>query len=243
MSVAPTPPEADPGGDPMSAAPEAAALFHVEPEPAADAATLLGAAEFQARTGLSDTQLADLEAFRSLLFEWNQRMNLVGPSAETTFWGRHVLDSAQLLDHAPGALTYADLGAGAGFPGIVLACLLKGHTGARIHLVESMAKRCRFLEAVVGALNLPAEVHNVRAEDLRLKVDVVTARACAPMIRLLGYAEPYFKQGARALFLKGQDVEAELKEAAKTWRFDASLHPSLSHPQGRIVAMKRVYRV
>lgn len=202
-----------------------------------------GPNDFQARCQASADQMADLTAFHDLLFEWNTRMNLVGPSAKAEFWGRHVLDSAQLLTHVPDALTFADLGTGAGFPGIVLACLLKEKVGAQFHLVESMVKRCRFLSEVVGRLDLPAQVHNVRAEDLKLKVDVVTARACAPLVRLLSYAEPYLKQGAVGLFLKGQDVEVELKDAAKSWRFDATLSPSISHPQGRVVTLKRVSRV
>ncbi|HEY2661734.1 MAG TPA: 16S rRNA (guanine(527)-N(7))-methyltransferase RsmG [Caulobacteraceae bacterium] len=206
-------------------------------------AASFGATEFQAMMGASDAQMADLEQFRVLLFDWNTRMNLVGPSAEAEFWSRHVLDSAQLLTHAPDALSFADLGAGAGFPGIVLACLLKGRDGAEVHLVESMAKRCRFLSEVVRVLDLPAVVHNARAEDLTLRVDVVTARACAPMVRLLGYAQPYLKRGAVGLFLKGQDVEAELAEAAISWSFESHLTPSLSHTQGRIVELKKVSRV
>ena len=208
-----------------------------------DAVPIFGPAEFQRRTGASDAQMADLAAFKALLFDWNSRMNLVGPSAEAEFWSRHVLDSAQILDLAPQALTFADLGAGAGFPGIVLACLLKGRSEAQVHLVESMAKRCRFLSEVVSQLGLPATVHNARAEALKIRVDVVTARACAPMVRLIGYAEPYLKMGAVGLFLKGQDVESELKEAAKSWRFDANLSPSISHTQGRVVALQRVSRV
>ena len=100
-------------------------------------------AGFQAATGASEAQMADLEAFRALLADWNQRMNLVGPSALADFWGRHAYDSAQLLALAPEALTWADLGAGAGFPGVVLAVLLKGRTGVRVQLVESVAKRIR----------------------------------------------------------------------------------------------------
>ena len=124
------------------------------------------AASFQAASGASDAQMADLERFRELLAEWNAVMNLVGPSAMEAFWPRHVWDSAQLLRLEPEAKVWADLGAGAGFPGLVLAIMLKNTPGACVHLVESMAKRCRFLEAVVGTLNLPAEVHNARAEGL-----------------------------------------------------------------------------
>jgi 16S rRNA (guanine527-N7)-methyltransferase len=201
------------------------------------------AAAVQAALGATDAQMADLEAFRALLADWNEKMNLVGPSALAEFWPRHVYDSAQLLALAPQALTWADLGAGAGFPGIVLAILLKGRDGARVHLVESMAKRCRFLSEVVQALELPAQVHNVRAEDLGIRVDIVTARACAPLARLLGYAEPYLKKGATGLFLKGQDIVVELTEAAKYWKFDAELSASSSHPDGRVLQVKGLSRV
>ena len=213
-----------------------------EPQPAVTGEAF-GAAEFQAATGASDSQMADMEGFRVLLGDWNERMNLVGPSAMGEFWLRHALDSAQLLALAPKALIWADLGAGAGFPGLVLAILLKGRRSAHVHLVESMAKRCRFLEAVVEALELPATVHHARAEDLSLKVHVVAARACAPLVKLIGYARPYLRKNVIALFLKGQDVEVELSEATRYWNFEASLIPSLSSPEGRIVQLKRLSRV
>ncbi|HEX4180425.1 MAG TPA: 16S rRNA (guanine(527)-N(7))-methyltransferase RsmG [Caulobacteraceae bacterium] len=198
---------------------------------------------FQAATGANEARMADMRAFFDLLVEWNGRMNLVGPSALGDFWGRHALDSAQLRLIAPEARTWADLGAGAGFPGLVLAILAKGDAGARIHLVESMAKRCRFLQAVVDALSLPVTVHNARAESLTLGVDVVAARACAPMVKLLGYAWPYLRSGATGLFLKGQDVGVELQEAAKSWKFEADLIPSISHTEGRIARLQKVSRV
>lgn len=127
------------------------------------------AVSFQAATGASDAQVADIETYRLLLADWNTRMNLVGPSAMAEFWGRHAFDSAQLLSLAPDAKVWADLGAGAGFPGLILAILLKDDPDGEVHLVESMAKRCRFLEAVIEALDLPAIVHNARAESIGLK--------------------------------------------------------------------------
>jgi 16S rRNA (guanine527-N7)-methyltransferase len=201
------------------------------------------AAEFQAAWGASDAQMADLATYLELLTEWNQVMNLVGPSALAEFWPRHAWDSAQLLRLAPEALVWADLGAGAGCPGLMLAILLKGAPDAKVHLVESMAKRCRFLSEVAQKLDLPVEIHNVRAEDLGIRVDIVTARACAPLPRLLGYAQPYLKRGATGLFLKGQDVGAELIDAAKCWKFEAELSASLSHPDGRILQVKGLSRV
>ncbi|OYW25867.1 MAG: 16S rRNA (guanine(527)-N(7))-methyltransferase RsmG [Caulobacter sp. 12-67-6] len=211
------------------------------PEPVAE--PVLDAAGYQALTGVTDSQLADLARYQDLLAEWNAVMNLVGPATIATYWTRHVLDSSQLLELAPEAKTWADLGAGAGLPGVVLAILLKGTPGAKVHLVESMAKRCRFLTEVVTALDLPAQVHNARAEELNLKVDVVTARACAPMTKLFGFSWPYLHRGALGLFLKGQDVASELSEAEKAWNFDAELRPSQSDPRGRIVQVKRLSRV
>jgi 16S rRNA (guanine527-N7)-methyltransferase len=202
-----------------------------------------GPADLARELGVSPAQLADLDAFRVRLEEMNQVMNLVGPATLPEFWRRHVLDSAQLLKLAPDARTWADLGAGAGFPGVVLAILLKGVPGAKVLLVDSLAKRCRFLSSVVEALELPAEVICARAEDLSRDVEVVTARACAPMPRLLGFARPWLKRDAVALFLKGENVESELQEASKSWKFQAELFPSLSDPKGRVVRLRRLTRV
>ena len=214
----------------------------MQPETVVVEAPVLDAVGYQALTGASDAQMADLTRFQELLAEWNAVMNLVGPLTIDTYWTRHALDSSQLMPLAPEALTWADLGAGAGLPGVVLAILLKGRTEAKVHLIESMTKRCRFLEVVAKDLDLPVEIHNVRAEELKLKVDVVTARACAPMTKLLGFAEPYLHRGALGLFLKGQDVAAELSEASSAWKFASELRPSQSDPRGRIVQVKRLSR-
>ena len=187
-------------------------------------------------------QIADLTRFLDMLTAGNEVMNLVGPASLPDFWYRHAWDSAQLLRLAPNALTWADLGAGAGFPGLVLAIMGKDRPGFHVHLVESMTKRCRFLTQVVEALDLPATVHNTRAENLTLAVDIVTARACAPLHRLFGYARSYLAMGAQGLFLKGQDVVADMTEAARYWEYEADVVPSLSDPGGRIVRVKRLGR-
>jgi hypothetical protein len=139
---------------------------------------------------------------------------------------------------APEAKVWADLGAGAGLPGIVLAILLKDTPGAKVHLVESMAKRCRFLSEVVERPDAAGDGSQRSRRGADLKVEIVTARACAPMTRLLGFSEPYLKRGAVGLFLKGQDVASELEEATKYWKFEAELRPSQSDPRGRIVQVK-----
>jgi len=189
--------------------------------------------------------LDELAQFHAVLAERNEVMNLVGPATVPHYWSRHVLDSAQLLNHAPQALRWADLGAGAGFPGVVLAILLKHMKGASAHvyLVDSLQKRCRFLSEIVQRFDLPATVINERAEKVSVNVDIVTARAMAPMPKLLGFAENFFNTGAEGWFLKGENIEAELSEARKQWRFEADSFTSLSDPRGRVVHIRSVRRV
>lgn len=207
-----------------------------------EAGSGLTAEGFAVLAGATAAQVADLDALKTALTDWNGRMNLVGASTLPDFWSRHAWDSAQLLSFAPEAQVWADLGAGAGFPGLVLGVMLKGRPGARVHLVESMAKRCRFLTEMVTALDLPATVHNARAESLKLSVDIVTARACAPLPRLLGYAKPYFDRGAKGLFLKSADVGVEIDDAHKTWAFRADILPSRSDSRGRVLRIERLVR-
>ena len=199
-------------------------------------------AAFQSRLRCSDETMAELDRFLVLLTEANAVMNLVGPDSLPDFWKRHALDSAQLLDHQPEALTWADLGAGAGFPGVVLAILLKARAGGHVWLIDSLGKRCRFLDQVVEELELPATVINGRAEDQAVKCEVVTARAVAPLEKLLAYAQPYFQRGAQGLFLKGEKAESELIAARQVWHFEAELSPSLSDARGRIVSIRSLRR-
>lgn len=198
--------------------------------------------EFAEEFEASPAQMMALEAYRDHLVEWNANMNLVGSSTLRGFWRRHVLDSAQLLHVEQSAVVWADVGAGAGLPGLVLAILLKGRLGACVHLIESMAKRTRFLELVSQQLDLPVVIHNSRAEDVTLppELEVVTARACAPLPRLLGYTKRFFHSGTKGLFLKGREVESELTEARRSWTFHAELIPSRSDPSGRIVRIERL---
>ena len=204
----------------------------------------MNAEQFQTRTGATPEQMADLDAFRLMLIETNAVMNLVGPDTLPDFWNRHAIDRWQLLSHAPEARTWAAIGAGAGFPGVVLAIFLKRTPGAKIWLIDSLAKRCRFLDQAKAALALDnAVVVNGRAEDQTVSCDVVTARAVAPLDRLLGYAQPFFRAGAQGLFLKGEKVEAELSEARRSWQFQADVSPSISDPRGRILSVRSPRRV
>ncbi|MGA0544791.1 16S rRNA (guanine(527)-N(7))-methyltransferase RsmG [Brevundimonas sp. VNH65] len=198
--------------------------------------------EFQRLTRASPERMDELQRFLDHLTEANEVMNLVGPDTLPDFWNRHAWDSAQLLDIAPEARTWADLGAGAGFPGVILAILLKGAPDAHVWLIDSLGKRCRFLSYLVEDLALPATVINGRAEAQAIKVDVVTARAVAPLEKLLGYAQPYFQRGAQGLFLKGEKAELELQEARKVWHVDAELAVSRSDPRGRLLTVRSLRR-
>ncbi len=198
--------------------------------------------EFQRLTGAAPERMAELQIFLEHLTEANEVMNLVGPDTIPDFWNRHAWDSAQLLGLAPEARTWADLGAGAGFPGVILAILLKGRPDAHVWLIDSLGKRCRFLQYLVDDLSLPATVINGRAEVQKIKVDVVTARAVAPLEKLLGYAQPYFARGAQGLFLKGEKAESELIEARKVWHVQGDLSVSRSDSRGRILSVRSLRR-
>jgi 16S rRNA (guanine527-N7)-methyltransferase len=189
---------------------------------------------------------AKLEAYVDLLLDWSQRQNLIGPSTIPTIWTRHVADSLQLLDLAPKAKVWADFGAGAGFPGIPVACALAGQDGAAIHLVESIGKKANFLREAVKVTGAPAVVHQDRAEKFSAahgdSVDVVTARALAPLKLLCDLAFPLIQRGAIGLFPKGQDVDAELTEATKYWNIEATKAPSKTSPDGSIVVITGLSR-
>ncbi len=183
---------------------------------------------------VSRETLALLETYVALLGDWNQRHNLVSEKSLENVWHRHVWDSAQLIRFVPKTATsLVDLGSGAGFPGIVLAAMLRERPQFRTVLYESIAKKCRFLEEVAGQLKLNVEVRNARMEEAKREpFGLVTARACAPLAKLLGYARPFQDSRTVNLFLKGQNVESELTEARTSWRMKVVRHDSLTDPSG-----------
>jgi 16S rRNA (guanine527-N7)-methyltransferase len=185
---------------------------------------------------------ARLDIFVDRLVHWQSILNLVAPSTLRDLWTRHLADSLQLLPLAPQARVWADFGSGGGFPGVPIACALAEQAGARVHLIESNGKKAAFLREVVRAAVLPAVVHQERiekfGESCAEAVQVVTARALAPLKTLCAQAFPFVAAGAMGLFLKGQDVEAELTDAAKYWRLEASRVPSKTDPGGSIVVIR-----
>ena len=195
---------------------------------------------------VSRETLALLDRFAALLAAAQRTTNLISNASMAQVWTRHVADSFQLLALAPEAKSWIDLGSGAGFPGLVLACGLVNTPGAEVHLVESTQKKANFLRQSAAALGVPATVHAVRIEDFVNSssgtADIVVARALAPLNKLLGFARPLLERGAKGLFMKGQDVAAELTEAARYWRFESRLIPSKTHEDGRIVAIDGLER-
>jgi 16S rRNA (guanine527-N7)-methyltransferase len=183
-----------------------------------------------------------LDRFVAVLLDWQRRINLIAPSTEPVLWTRHIADSLQLLALAPQARIWADLGSGAGFPGLAIACALADTLDACVHLVESNTKKAAFLREAARAADAPAVVHAVRVADFvkkpPMRIEVVTARAFAPLGELLAAAYPLLIRGAVGLFPKGQGVEAELTEAAKCWKIQASLTPSRTDPKARIVMVR-----
>lgn len=183
---------------------------------------------------------ARLDAFVAALDRWQAKTNLVAPTTLDVVWTRHIADSAQLVALAPANCdAWVDLGAGGGFPGLVVAAMLEGRT--RVHLVESNGKKAAFLREAARAMGVTATVHAERAEAAieGLSAAVVSARALAALPDLLAIAAPLLKTGATGLFPKGREAVAELTEARKSWKFEASLHESRTDPDARIVRVNR----
>jgi 16S rRNA (guanine527-N7)-methyltransferase len=198
-----------------------------------------GPEEFAAQTGVSRETLARLKAYADVLADWNARHNLVARSTLPDLWHRHFWDSAQLAPLVPaGATSLADLGSGAGFPGLVLAAMLPT---VAVTLYEATAKKCAFLSAAAERMALRVTIENARMEDLPPRpFDVVTARAVAPLPRLLEYAHNFLGPNSVCLFLKGQNVGSELTEALKCWNMKLSQVPSQTDPSGAIVTVREL---
>src|ERR1700735_2331839 len=174
-------------------------------------------------TPVSRETSARLDRFIEHLVTWQNHTTLVARSTIPVIWTRHIADSLQLLDLAPHAKVWADLGSGAGFPGIVIACALADTEGAKVHLIESTGKKATFLREAVQVTGAPAVVHALRIEDFvdnaPESIDVVTARALAPLPKLLALAYPLLKRGASGLFPKGQVGALQLPEPLKFGKF------------------------
>jgi len=201
--------------------------------------------DFARTFAVSRETLERLEAFAALLRQWQKTINLVAPSTLPDIWHRHFADSAQLLALAPpDAERWLDLGSGAGFPGLVLAILLAERgPGRRVTLIESDTRKAAFLAEVARRTGVAVDILGTRIEKAATQdklgpVDVVTARALAPLPRLLDLSAPFFSGPTIGLFLKGREAEAEVEAARKLWNFEPELHPSLTDASGRIIVIR-----
>jgi 16S rRNA (guanine527-N7)-methyltransferase len=202
-----------------------------------------GPDDFASHVSVSHETLARLKAYVGLLEAWNARHNLVSKNSLADVWRRHVWDSAQLAAFIPDDVrTLADLGSGAGFPGLVLAALLRERVA--VTLYESTGKKADFLRAAAERMDLKVDVRNTRIEvGQGGPYDVVTARALAPLDKLLGYAQQMATRRSICLFLKGQSLAVELTEAHKSWRMKILQHQSATDPSGVILEVRELRHV
>jgi 16S rRNA (guanine527-N7)-methyltransferase len=210
-------------------------------------------ADFAAAFDVSRETIERLEAYEALLRQWQKAVNLVAPSTLDAVWHRHFADSAQIARLAPpGARSWIDLGSGAGFPGLVVAILLAdprsshlrgGGVAPGITLIESDSRKCAFLREVARKTGITVDILSTRIEQATTQAkvgppEVVSARALAPLDRLLGLAAPLFTPSTVGVFLKGRDAALEIKTAAKAWTFAVEMVPSITETTGRVVVIR-----
>lgn len=200
----------------------------------------MDAAGFADRTGVSRETTHRLKIYEAQIRRWNRAINLVAPKTLDALWGRHFLDSWQLLQIAGGAGgRWYDLGSGGGFPGLVLAAC----GVADMTLIESDRRKSLFLRETAREMGVAVTVLAERIEAVDLPpADFITARALAPLPKLLDLSAHLRGPATRCLFLKGQDVDSELTEATKYWTFKVSRHPSLSDDRGTVLVMEELKR-
>jgi 16S rRNA (guanine527-N7)-methyltransferase len=200
---------------------------------------------FASRFNVSRESWSRLETFVALLLTWQDRINLIGPATIPDVWERHIADSLQLLSYIPEGVTcIADLGSGGGLPGIVLACLDRFD----VYLYESNGKKAAFLQEALRQTKGRGRVHQIRLEALKGRADLpevqlVTARALAPLNELLNLAEPFLSRGATGLFHKGADIELELTQCLKSWKLHHVKHSSLTDSAAVILEVREARRV
>jgi 16S rRNA (guanine527-N7)-methyltransferase len=195
------------------------------------------------RTDASTLGLAARErlgVFAALLTRWNPTIKLVGHQDIAHLWERHIEDALQLIQYMPRGATHAvDLGSGAGFPGLILALATEVH----FDLIESDGRKAAFLQEVVTTTNAAATIHTSRIEDVVLNSrSLVTARALAPLPKLLELSQPFLTEGSVCLFPKGERADTEIADACKDWIMDLQQIPSQTSPGGRVLRISGLRR-
>ena len=198
----------------------------------------MDAEEFRQISNVSRETFEKLVLYSELLVKWQSKINLVGKNTVSDLWCRHMLDSIQIIKRIPKeANIITDFGSGAGFPGLVLAIVCE----KTVHLIEASKKKSAFLREAARITQAPVVLHEGRVEEQEAwPSDVITARAVAPLSRLIVYAKPFVKKNTICLFLKGAHVEEELTEAKKTWKMKVKRHQSITHPKGVILFIKDI---
>jgi 16S rRNA (guanine527-N7)-methyltransferase len=194
---------------------------------------------------VSRETVARLIGFEDLFRKWSKAINLASPATLNELWERHIIDSVQLFPLLPNARRWLDLGSGGGFPGVILAILLRETTGGAIDLVESNGKKAAFLRTALAQFSTPGTIHPARIDAMWAKIttpDVITARALAPLNELFALAEPWLSDGATALFQKGRDYRREIEESRDGWSFDLVQHPSVVDNESVVLQISNVQR-
>ncbi|MEH6474389.1 MAG: 16S rRNA (guanine(527)-N(7))-methyltransferase RsmG [Sneathiella sp.] len=197
--------------------------------------------EFQKLTGVSRETLEKFSTYVALLTKWQKAINLVSNKSLPDVWERHVLDSYQILKHAPADKgVWIDMGSGAGFPALIVAMV----SDFDVHVIESDHRKCQFMREVSRETSTPITIHTKRIDAVEpFPATVISARALASLEKLLEYSEDFTTDETVFLYLKGQDVDAELTQAAKCWSMSSIKHQSLSSNEGSVLELRNVTRV
>jgi 16S rRNA (guanine527-N7)-methyltransferase len=204
---------------------------------------IAGPSEFQRAFDVSRETLDRLGLYADLLAKWQKAVNLVAPGTLDEVWHRHFADSAQLVALAPDTERWIDLGSGGGFPGLVIAIMRAGAEPADVTLVESDARKCAFLREVARQTGVAVDIVNARSESFSTQArisegGVVSARALAPLDRLLELSVGLFSRGTVGLFPKGREFRSEIEAAQRRWQFASNVVPSRTDKSGRIVEVR-----
>ena len=199
--------------------------------------------EIVAGLNVSRETMADLEAFAELVTKWTPKINLIAKGTVASIWERHIIDSVQLYRFAPSQYDkWVDIGSGGGFPGIIMAILGKrAQPDASFVLIESDQRKATFLRTAARELNLSTEVLAQRIENAaEQRADIVSARALTALSGLLPLSLRHLNQGGLALFHKGRQAQQEIADARRIWSFDLEDYPSITDPEARILAIRRI---
>lgn len=190
---------------------------------------------------LNDQEIKALEDFVLLLLQENQKFNFIGKSTIDDIWNRHILDSAQLLQFIENKnIKFADLGSGAGFPGVVLSILGAGE----IHLIEKSFRKCEFLRKAKTISKNRVFVHQAKLEEMTaIEFDCIVSRALAPLDKLLILSKKFLKKDGYCLFLKGKNLTKELELAKKLFNFKYEIHSSLTSSDSGIIKITEITNI